>query len=105
VNLPANLTANLASPFLVNKPTLQEYVHLPRTLKQAERQIYPLLNRDRPNLHCSPDTLAPYFFFPFLLLVEPPALELVEATLEARDGMAELFLLDLTDLTWSSALF
>lgn len=46
-----------------------------------------------------------YFLRPFLPLVEPPALELVDATLDAREGAAELFLLDFTDLTLSSALF
>lgn len=52
----------------------------------------------------SPLCFFAYFFLPFLLLVEPPA-EVADATLEALDGVAELFLLDLTDLTLSSALF
>ncbi len=47
----------------------------------------------------------PYFLRPFLLFVEPAAFELVDATLDAREGAAELFLLDFTDLTLSSALF
>jgi hypothetical protein len=46
----------------------------------------------------------PYFFLPFLPLAEPPA-DAVDVTLDALDGVAELFLLDLTDLTLSSALF
>ena len=52
----------------------------------------------------SPLCFFAYFFLPFLPLVEPPA-EVADATLEALDGVAELFLLDLTDLTLSSALF
>lgn len=48
-------------------------------------------------------TSQPYFFLPFLLLA-PPA-EFVEATLDAREGAAELALLPFADLTLSSALF
>lgn len=51
-----------------------------------------------------PSFFSAHFFLPFLLLAEPPA-DAVDATLDALDGVAELFLLDLTDLTLSSALF
>lgn len=47
-------------------------------------------------------TLYLFFVLPLLLLDEPPALDAVDATLEALDGAAELALLD---FTLSRALF
>ncbi len=50
-------------------------------------------------------SLVYHFFFPFDLAFEAPALELADATLEARDGAAEFALLPVADLTLSSVLF
>jgi hypothetical protein len=46
-----------------------------------------------------------HFFLPFALFLDDAAAELVDTTLDARDGAAELALLPLADLTLSRALF
>jgi hypothetical protein len=46
-----------------------------------------------------------YFFFPLDLAFEPAAFELVEPTLDAREGDVELALLPVADFTLSRALF
>lgn len=82
---------------------LSKYVHIGSPYKSSKqpnaKKSIPL-----PTQHTKGNSIFPHFFLPFLPLAEPPA-DTVEATLDALDGVAELFLLDLTDLTLSSALF
>jgi hypothetical protein len=65
--------------------------------KTPQRQLSISLPPCKPFLHRCPL----HFFWPFLLF-EPPALEVLDATLDAREGEVELALLD---LTLSNALF
>lgn len=86
------------------KPYLKPFdlfdtIHPPLPENAQNKQIYSLIAAPIIATHTRPL----YFFLPFFDLEAPP--ELVDATLEALDGAAELALLPFPDFTLSSALF
>ena len=69
---------------------------------QLTCQIVPFIHASQPVLHLLHNI---YFFLPLDLDLEPAAFELVDTTLDAREGDVELALLPVADFTLSRALF